>query len=184
MKFNLLCDFIIAEHQTFGERLLSATPVNVKQKDDQVMPTITGIAFLYNGDFLIADNSNSRLTLLDPTFKVKESIKFTGQPWDIAVINDGEVAVTLTASKTLQFYSVSPKLQASRNIMLDGGGYCWSVAVTKDCIYISRNTVDILVLDTDGKPLRSIMPSQTGINVRGLSYTAIKRSGNKLLLGL
>ena len=140
------------------------------------MPAITGIAFLNNGNLLIAVNSNSRLTLLDPAFKVKESVKCTGQPWDIAVINDREVAVILTASKTLQFYSVSPKLQASRNIKLDGGGFCWSVAVTNVCIYISRNTADILVLDTDG----NIKPSQTGINVRGLSCIALNRSGNKL----
>ena len=96
------------------------------------------------------------------------------------MINDREVAVTLSSSQMLQYYSVSPKLQAGRHIKLDGGGYCWSVAVTNDCIYISCQTHGILVLDTNGKPMRSITPSQTGINFQGVSYIALNRSGNKL----
>ena len=169
------------EKETFlGLHAINFTSVNIKQPEDQNVPTVTQTAFLHNGDLLIADRKNSRLTLLDPAFKVKESIKCSGQLWDIAVINDREVAATLQSGQMLQFYNVSPKLQAGRNIKLDGSAQCWSVAITKDCIYVSRSTPDILVLDTNGKTLRSIIPAQMGIHFQSLSYIAINCSGNKL----
>ena len=150
------------------------TSVDIRQSGDQTVPTITGATFLHNGDLLIVDSNNSKLTLLDTTLKVKNSTKCIEEPWDIAVISDQEVV--LSACQTLQFYRVSPRLQFIRNIELD----CWSVAVAKDSIYVSRSTPEILVLDTNGNRLRSIAPAQTRISFRELSYIALNPSGNKL----
>ena len=129
------------EKETFLDLPASkVTSAGAKHADDKNLPRITGIAILNNGDILTADFFNSRLLLFDPTFEVKESIKCIEKPWDIAVMNDREVAVTLPGKQLLQYYIVSPKLQAGRNIKLDYGAYCWGVAVTKDCIYVSRDT--------------------------------------------
>ena len=156
------------------------TSVDIKQHGDKNIPVLTGAAFLKNGDLLIADRKNLRLTRLDSAFKVKDSTKCTESPWDIAVISEEEVVVTLTNCQTLQFYHVSPKLQATRNIKLDGSGWFWSVTVANDCIYVSRSTPEILVLDKNCNRLRSITPARTGVKFHGLSYIALNRSGNKL----
>lgn len=120
------------ENESFlGLQASYITSVDVKQSGGQNKPIISGFAFLYNDDLLIVDYASSFLTLMDPTFKVKDSIKCTSGPWDIAVVSDEEVVVTVPGHQTLQFYRVSPKLQMVRNIKIDGSESCWGVTVAK-----------------------------------------------------
>ena len=148
------------EKETFPDlQAIYITSAEIEQSEDPVAPIISGTAFLHNGDLLIADRLNSRLTLMDTTFQVKYSTKCIGQPWDIVVISDEEVVVTLPGCQTLQFYHVSSKLQAVRSIKLDDSDYFWSVTAANDYLYASCKKPEILVLSTYGSRPRSINPS-------------------------
>ena len=115
--------------------------INVKHTDNQTDPSVVGIAFVNKGDILFADYNNSRLTLLDPAFKVKVSNKCSGNPWDIAVIDHQEVIVSFPSAKMLQYYTVSPKLQAGRSINISGKTMCWGVKVINDRIYVQYHAI-------------------------------------------
>ena len=160
--------------------------VNVKHTDDQNAPQVAGIAFVNNGDILCADYNNSRLTLLDSELKSKESSKCSAQPWDIAVIDRQEVIVSFPSAKMLQYYTVSPKLQAGRCINISGETMCWGVKVINDRIYVSRKyyigTPDIIVIDAAGKLLKRMTESDIGNKFNYAYFLALNSSGSKIHL--
>ena len=158
--------------------------VCVKDDSDFSSPLISGISFLNNGELIIADYNNWFLKKSDTTLTVKDSVKCSSCPWDIAVVDDQKVLVSFPDAKVLQYFTVEPKLQPGRSISVSGNTCCSGIAVTSDRIYVSRQwgsgLPGVLILDSNGKELNNITASQTNIKFRRPFYVTLNRSGNKL----
>ena len=157
--------------------------VCVKDDSDSSSPIISGISFLNNGELIIADRNSCFLKKFDTTLTVKDSVKCSSNPWDIAVVDDQKVLVSFPNAKMLQYFTVERKLQAGRSISVSGNYRCWGIAVRSDRIYVSQwdsGLPGLLILDSNGKELNNITASQTNIKFRRLFYVTLNRSGNKL----
>ena len=77
----------------------------IKRRGDSKDPSITGLCFLPDGRIVICDNSNSKIKLLDTSNRrVKYELVFqSGPPYDIAVVDDTMVVVSVPSCRLLQF---------------------------------------------------------------------------------
>ena len=157
--------------------------VCVKDDSDFSSPFISGISFLNNGELIIADKNNRYLKKFDTTLTVKDSVKCSSCPWDIAVVDDQKVLVSFPTANMLQYFTVEPKLQAGRSISVSGNTCCSGIVVTSDRIYVSRHyggSPGVLILDSNGKELNTITVGQITTQFQYPCYLALNRSGNKL----
>ena len=157
--------------------------VCVKDDSDSSSPFISGISFLNNGELIIADHNNRYLKKFDTTLTVKDSVKCSSNPWDIAVVDDQKVLVSFPGAKRIQYFTVEPKLQAGRSISVSGNTWCSGVAATSNRIYVSQwgsGSSGVLVLDSNGRNLNEITARQTNVKFQSPYYIASNRSGNKL----
>lgn len=80
--------------------------VHIKLRDDINSPCILGCVVLPDGQVVLCDNKNNKLKLLSKAFTLKGSLTLTGSPWDISVVNDSTVIVTLPNMCQLQYIAV------------------------------------------------------------------------------
>ena len=168
-----------------GMKVQSSNQPNVRQDDDKGEPWLTGCSFLPSGDLVLCDCINSKLKLLDRTFKVKDSLSLNGKPWSLSVIDDSNVIVTLPGSEQLQYVQLVPHMKAGRVFKLDKK--CWDVAVADNKIYVSccndPGEGEVRVLDPSGSLKR-----QLGVNNDGSyqfmnpHYLAVKTTGKKIFV--
>lgn len=151
--------------------------IDVKQPSDKQTPWITGVAFMPNGELLIADYWNKRITLFDRTIKIIESVECPGQPFDIVVVNESEAIVTLKDKKKLLYVHVHSSLTLGRNIELSAG--CYGVTLVGDELYVAMYSIrEILVLDKLGSFIRSVSQNEIGHPY----FIASNSQGDKLFI--
>jgi len=68
---------------------------NVKVADDKLTCKISGICRLTNGEFLLSDNGNSKLKLLNSSYQVMSTSDVPGCPRDVCSTGQREAAVTV-----------------------------------------------------------------------------------------
>ena len=166
-------------------KVQSSSQPNVQLDDDKEKTWITGCCFMPSGDLVLCDCTNSKLKLLDQTFKVKDSLSLSADPWSLAVIDNSNVIVTLPDTKQLQYVQLVPHMKACRVILLDTK--CWDVAVVGKEIYVScYNAPDegeVRVLDLSGNFKR-----QLGVNKDGSyqfqvpNYLTVSTTGKKIFV--
>ena len=129
--------------------------IDVKQHSDEKPPWITGVAFMPNGELLIADHFNNRITMFDRTIKMIESTKCPGQPYDIVVVNENEAIVTLSDKCKLLYVHIDSNLTFGRSIELNSS--CYGVTLVRDELYVAvyANSV-IEVHDKLGNSVRTV----------------------------
>ena len=147
-----------------GMKVQSSSQSNVRLDDDKGVPFITICCFMPSGDLVLCDCANSKLKLLDRTFKVKDSLSVNAKPWSLSVIDNSNVIVNIPDTKQLQYVQLVPHMKAGRVIKLDKT--CWDVAVAGNEIYVSCHNdpgeVEVRVLDLSGNLKRKL-----GINTDG-----------------
>ena len=147
-----------------GMKVQSSNQLNVRLDADEEEPWIRGCSFLPSGDLVLCDYANSKLKLLDRTFKVKDSLSVNARPWSLSVIDNSNVIVTLPWNKQLQYVQLVPHMKTDRVIQLDK--MCWGVAVVCNEIYVSCFNAPgkgaVRVLD-----LRGNLKKKLGVNKDG-----------------
>ena len=148
-------------------------------------PCITDCCFMPSGDLVLCDYNNSKLKLLDQTFKVKDSLSLNDKPWSSSVIDNSNVIVTMPDTKQLQYVQLVPHMKAGRVIQLDKK--CWDVAVAGNEIYVSCHNDpgegEVRVLDLSGNLKR-----QLGVNKDGSyqfqrpTYLTVSTTGKKIFV--
>ena len=168
-----------------GMKVQSSSQSNVQLGDDKGVPFITGCCFMPSGDLVLCDYNNSKLKLLDRTFKVKDSLSLNDQPWSLSAIDNSNVIVTLPNTKQLQYVQLVPDMKAGRVIKLDKK--CWGVAVAGNEIYVScyndPGEGEVRVLDLSGNLKRKL-----GVNKDGSYqfecpyYLTVSTTGKKIFV--
>ena len=124
----------------------------------------TGAKFLSDGRILLADRTNRKLKLFSSSFNAESELLLSSKPWDVTVISDKEVAVSLPAESQIQFVSVSQtNMAATRAFYTD-----------EPCFGIHYVDGKIMGVTYDGDP-----PNLKIMSVEGqeLTYASVDEDG-------
>ena len=157
----------------------------VQLVDDNREPWITGCCFMPGGDLVLCDRNNSKLKLLDRTFKVKDILSLNANPMSLSIIDNGNVIVTLPDTKQLQYIQLVPYMKAGRVIKLDNK--CWGVAVAGMEIYVSCHhgpgEGEVRVLDLSGNLKRQLGVNNDGsYQFQSPNYLTVSTTGKKIFV--
>ena len=165
-----------------------ARNVNVRLADDKYDPDITGCVVMSSG-YIVACDRNGSIKLLDRYWSLLDSLKLPANPWDVAVIDDNNVIVTIPHKQQLQYIQVFPQLNLGPVIQLNK--WCWGVAVSGEEIYITCDTIDghssytndgdVRVLDKQGNLKRRYGIHESGSYLMHRPFhITVSSSGDKL----
>ncbi|XP_053385306.1 uncharacterized protein LOC128550380 [Mercenaria mercenaria] len=131
-------------------------PRNIKTKSRSY---ISGCAVLARKNVLQADYCNCTFIVVDTESKVitEEKSSDNYKPWDIAVLPQDKVAVTMPNRQEILIMSTSGKLSTFRKIQVKGE--CYGVTYGKGHLYVvCRNPSSVLSMDVQGNDQRNILP--------------------------
>ena len=116
---------------------------NVKMAADKRICNISGICKLATGEFLLVDNYNLKIKLLENNYEVISTCNVAEHPQDVCLIGEREVAVTVNKNSEdrheIHFYHVrSGTLLKSRSIKLQHE--CVGLAHNSGTLYITTDT--------------------------------------------
>ena len=143
------------------KRIRSISKVNIRIPDDSVVPCIYGCCVMSDGQVVLCDMTNYQIKLLDSSYKLIGNLNVPCWPWDISVLNDTKVIITLPHKRQLLIVSVTSQLRIIRTIQLDKK--CWGVDVSGGEIYITceeSEQGEIRILDMSCNERRRISLSR------------------------
>ena len=149
-------------------KIESSRQIDIQLPGDEEEPFISGCAIMPDGHIILVDTGNSKIKMLDKSFKLKESLILVSAPRDVAMYNKTSVLVTLPDTNQLQYIEVSPKLVTGATIQLDKP--CWGVAVSGNKIYVTcylgfGREGEVRILDKNGK-----LENRLGVHPKGKSF--------------
>ena len=172
------------ENVTFVDaEIITHRIVNVKDIADSDNPWITGIAFLSNGNLLVADQKNARITLFDKELNKRTSMKCDDKPWGIAVLDEEQVLVTCVSGH-LRYLQVgmNDNLTFIKKKELRG---VRGISFKDGLIYtVSSGKTSVLILDRCGSLKRTIKKEQIQEKYTGSNkyYIEVSREKDHLYL--
>lgn len=96
-----------------GRKAELAKAFDAKMEDDIKDCWYTGAAFLSDGRFVLVDRSNRKLKLFSKNYRLLNSIFFTTKPWDVTVVGENEIAVTLPEEHGIQLLTTGDSIKMS-----------------------------------------------------------------------
>ena len=136
-------------------KVKSHNKTNVRMTTDQKISSIFGCVIMPDERIVLCDRENYKLKLLDKSFKLQDSLDLPSKPWDISVVNDATVIITLPDKEQLQYIEVAPRVKIGR--VLQSDKICYGVQVVGRDIYVtSRSNVsgdndgEVRILDNNG----------------------------------
>ena len=165
----------------FGKKATLQNQVSVKSSDDKQSPWITGSTFMSCGHAVLCDYENKNVKLLDKSLVLREHLKLSSRPWDVSVVDDNNVIITLPDTEQLQYIQVFPQLKAGRTIQL--GKTCRGIEVSADEIYTTQHDIsgkgEVHVLDLSGKGKRKV---QTKVKFYYSGYITVSTSDKMIFV--
>ena len=168
------------------KRIRSISKVNIRLPDDSKAPGISGCCYLPDGQVVLCDCYNYQIKLLDSSYKLIGNLKLLARPYDISVLNDTEVIITIPAKRQLLIVSVTSQLRIIRTIQLDK--VCSCVDVSGGEIYITCGEVskqgEIRILDMSCNERRRISPSREMATymLKNTWYIAVSAFSGKIFI--
>ena len=141
-----------------GKKATLQNQVYVRSPDDKMTPCISGCLFMPSGHSVLCDTYNENVKLLDKALRLREHLKACSRPWDVSVVDNNTVIITLPDTKQLQYIQVFPQLRTGRTIQLDMA--CRGMEVIDGEIYITQRDEigqgEVQVLDLNGSRKRKV----------------------------
>ena len=167
-------------------KVKSHSETNVRMSTDQRIPNITGCVLMPDERTILCDWNNNTLKLLDKSFKLQDSLDLPSGPWDISVVNDTTVIITLARKKQLQYIEVIPRLKKGRVLELDKP--CLGVQVVGSDIYVTCHSNlyghmdgEVRILDNNGNLKKRLGVNQDKTFMFSLPYyLAVSVKSNKI----
>ena len=146
-------------------KVKSSSKVNIKLPQDKRPPRISSCAFLPNGELLLVDHRNCSLKLLDRALVLQNSFDLSpNKPWDVSVVDNSTVLVTLPFTKRLQFIQIYPSFSTGSSVKFDKE--CWGVAVSAEHIYVTCHNIDKVKKKEDWTPGEVCILDRRGNEIR------------------
>ena len=167
------------------KRIRSISKVNIRVPDDSVEPDISGCCVMSDGQAVLCDINNDQIKLLDSSYKLIGNLKLPARPYDISVLNDTDVIITLPHKRQLLIVSVTSQLRIIRTIQLDKA--CWGVDVSGGEIYITcgeSEQGEIRILDMSCNEMRRISLSRVMATymIKNPWYIAVSAFSGKIFI--
>ena len=182
---NISSDDAATKTVLLGRKVHSRSEVNVTAGDDKETPWITGCTVTTNGDAILCDTLNNKIKLLNSSGVLTRNVELSSRPWDVSVLDQTSIIVTLPDKDQLQVVQVYPQLNRGRVIKLNET--CWGVAVGKGELYVTCGDGfrdgEITVLGLDGKVKRRLGVNQYGSCLfMTPDYITVNSSGEKIFV--
>ena len=168
------------------KRIRSISKVNIRIPDDSEVPCIDGCCCMSDGQVVLCDLDNYQIKLLDSSYKLIGNLKLPARPFDISVLNDTDVIITLPDEGQLLIVSVTSQLRIIRTIQLDKA--CCCVDVSGGEIYITcgeeSEQGEIRILDMSCNERRRISLSRVMATymIKTPLYIAVSAFSGKIFI--
>ncbi|XP_045174557.2 uncharacterized protein LOC123535867 [Mercenaria mercenaria] len=138
------------------EKLTNTGNINITTKSDWKGCWITGCAVLSSKKLVAADNKNKKLKVVDIKKKaVIEEKTLSSQPWDIAVMPQDHIAVTMPEKKEVFIITTAGELSIIRKFPVKGE--CRGIDYHQGHLYVvCMNPKCIFIIDTQGNIIKTI----------------------------
>ncbi|XP_060587229.1 uncharacterized protein LOC132742771 [Ruditapes philippinarum] len=134
---------------------------NVKVKSDKNNCHITSACCMEDGTIILADYNNNKLKRLHSyNYTVTDYYDLPGGPWQVCMINNTQVAVTVPSQKSVHFISLSGKMKTSNKIKTDFE--CYGLAYANNNLYISDSDTSVYMYTLSGRKLNQFSKDQSG----------------------
>lgn len=132
------------------------TYIKIKSDKNRI---ITGCAILPGSKMVFVDYQNHLLIVHSMDGTHDRSIKLTGQPSDVAVIKDNQIAVTLWSESRVAIFDLDAGLEIRQ---INVNGKCYGIDFVNNRIIVSMDKSNLLQMyDTNGKLLQQVyMPTK------------------------
>ena len=168
--------------------------INIKLPQDEELPRISGCAFLKNDELLLVDHQNYSLKLLDRDLVFKNSFVLSPDlPWDVSVVDNNTVVITLPKQKRLQFIQIFPSFSRGSCVKFDKK--CYGIALLAGNIYVTCHDNswkkkgedwtpgEVCILDLQGNEIRKIEGSNDDrLRFIKPNYVAVNRDGSTIFV--
>ena len=112
-------------------KLKSIRKVNIKSPDDDRTPYIIDSTFMSNGYVLLCDHLNRNVKLLDSDLSVKQCLKLSKDPYNVAAVRENEAIINMRSD--VQYIYTHPDLKLGKKVTLPDK--CYGLKVVNDEIY-------------------------------------------------
>ena len=167
------------------KRIRSISKVNIRIPNDSEVPCIWGCCLMSDGQAVLCDWNNDQIKLLDSSYKLIGNLKLPAEPYDISVLNDTDVIITLHHKRQLLIVSVTSQLRIIRTIQLDKA--CWGVDVSGGEIYITceeseQGEIRILDMSCNEKRRISLSRLMGSYMLKTPRYIAVSAFSGKIFI--
>ena len=168
-----------------NKRIRSISKVNIRIPDDSEVPCIWGCCVMPEGQAVLCDTNNDQIKLLDSSYKLIGNLKLPARPFDISVLNDTEVIITLPHKRQLLIVAVTSQLRIIRTIQLDKE--CCCVDVSRGEIYITcadseQGEIRILDMSCNGRRRISLSRKMGTYMLKTPLYIAVSAFSGKIFI--
>ncbi|XP_060572983.1 uncharacterized protein LOC132730918 [Ruditapes philippinarum] len=156
---------------------------NVQVKSDKDRCYITSACYMEDGTIILADNNNRKLKRLhNYNYTVTDYCDLPGMPWQVCMISNTQVAVTLQSQKEVHFISLESKMKTTNKINTDFP--CVYLAYAKNNLYISDLYTSIYVYTLSGRKLNHFSKDQSGDKVpSAICSLAVNKDATRIYVG-
>ncbi|XP_060605730.1 uncharacterized protein LOC132758192 [Ruditapes philippinarum] len=134
---------------------------NVKVKSDENDCVIESACCMEDGTIILADYNNKKLKRLNRyNYTVTDYCDLPGQPWQMCMINNTQVAVTIPSKKEVHFISLERKMKKTNNINTDYK--CFGLTYAYNNLYISDQYTSVYMFTLLGRKLNQFSKDQSG----------------------
>ena len=128
--------------------LVKCSDLGYHQKLTPLQQYSLGCCLMSNGEAVLCDNLDCSVKVVDTNMNIKLKISLTRdnqdgkihEPYDVALLDDRRVVVSIPTAKTLQLLSIIPAVELGREIILKYA--CYGVACYNNNIYVSTDNLN------------------------------------------
>lgn len=138
-------------------KLIFSTEIKMNTSKDTLTPLILGLCELSENLLIASDFKNCSLKVVDTTQKmVVSEVEVETAPFDITVMNEGEVAATLPDVAMIQFVIVSKSGNLAKSRQIEVGGACCGIVCNKGNLIVSFVDGRVQILNVNGSVMKNI----------------------------
>ena len=116
-------------------RIKESLQASVRISTDKVLPTITGCKFMESGQLILCDTANKRVKVLSRSFDIKLTIDLTLPPYDVGIVDDENIVVSMPEAKRIKFIQIYPALVVGNSFFV--GLECYGIDIANDEIFVA-----------------------------------------------
>ncbi|XP_060600979.1 uncharacterized protein LOC132754381 [Ruditapes philippinarum] len=153
---------------------------NVKVKSDKDDCNIRSACCMEDGTIILTDYNNKKLKRLHRyNYTVTDFCDLPGGPWEVCMINNTQVAVTIPSKQEVHFISLERNMKTTNKINTDFK--CFGLAYVNNNLYFSDGVTSVYMYTLSGRKLKQFSKDQTGQKLlRNICSLAVNKDATRI----